>query len=185
MKRNAELTKKKIITKSLKIFQKKGFNGTSMSDISKATGFTNSLILYHFKNKEGIYKEVQKKATLDYYNYQKKQNIPMGNNIETLTSIVKTAFNYFTTANEYYNLSLWDYLEDNDSIGKTEVDFSMGLIPLLNKILERKSNKIDSFIIYTMVMGSIQNWIRYKDYYQKSKEDYLSNLIESIEELLS
>ncbi len=49
-----EKTKKKILVVAEKIFSAKGYDATSIQDISKAAGVNKALIYYHFKNKQDI-----------------------------------------------------------------------------------------------------------------------------------
>ena len=50
----SERTRKFIIEKAAPVFNKKGFEGTSLSDLTKATGLTKGCIYGNFKNKEEI-----------------------------------------------------------------------------------------------------------------------------------
>ena len=50
----AERTKRFIIEKSSPIFNRKGYAGTSLSDLTKATGLTKGSIYGNFKNKDEI-----------------------------------------------------------------------------------------------------------------------------------
>lgn len=52
--RNPELTRELIISKSLPIFNTKGYHATSLSDITKATGITKGAIYGNFKNKDEV-----------------------------------------------------------------------------------------------------------------------------------
>ena len=52
--RNPELTKQLIIEKALPIFNTKGYNTTSISDITSATGITKGAIYGNFKNKDEV-----------------------------------------------------------------------------------------------------------------------------------
>mgnify|MGYP000085460283 CR=1 FL=1 len=54
MKGKAEQTTEFIISTVAPIFNKNGYNGTSMSDITKATGLTKGAIYGNFKNKEDL-----------------------------------------------------------------------------------------------------------------------------------
>jgi TetR/AcrR family transcriptional repressor of nem operon len=54
MKGKAEQTTQFIIRKVAPIFNKNGYYGTSMSDITKATGLTKGAIYGNFKNKEDL-----------------------------------------------------------------------------------------------------------------------------------
>jgi TetR/AcrR family fatty acid metabolism transcriptional regulator len=48
-KRNA------ILAAATRLFSRKGFKGTSMAELSKATGAAGGTIFHHFKNKEDLF----------------------------------------------------------------------------------------------------------------------------------
>ena len=52
--RNPEATKELILLKSADLFNTQGYKATSLSDITKATGFTKGAIYRHFENKEDL-----------------------------------------------------------------------------------------------------------------------------------
>lgn len=54
MTRNPEQTRQLIIEKSIPIFNTKGYNTTSISDITAATGITKGAIYGNFKNKDDV-----------------------------------------------------------------------------------------------------------------------------------
>ncbi|MBJ9987178.1 MULTISPECIES: TetR/AcrR family transcriptional regulator [Paenibacillus] len=57
MKRHydSEETRRIIAEKAAQLFSQKGFAGTSISDISKASGFSKGHVYYHFENKEKLF----------------------------------------------------------------------------------------------------------------------------------
>lgn len=64
----AERTKQFIIEKTAPIFNMKGYNGTSMSDITEATGLTKGSIYGNFENKDEV------ALAAFQYNVKKLQN---------------------------------------------------------------------------------------------------------------
>ncbi|MFT6866535.1 MAG: TetR/AcrR family transcriptional repressor of nem operon [Cyclobacteriaceae bacterium] len=52
--RNSEHTKNQIIAKATTLFNTKGYRGTSLSDITKATGMTKGAIYGNFENKDDL-----------------------------------------------------------------------------------------------------------------------------------
>lgn len=52
--RNPEYTRNLIISKAISLFNTKGFRGTSLSDITKATGITKGAIYGNFLNKDEL-----------------------------------------------------------------------------------------------------------------------------------
>lgn len=57
MKRHydSERTRKIIAEKAAQLFSQKGFAGTSISDISKESGFSKGHVYYHFESKEKLF----------------------------------------------------------------------------------------------------------------------------------
>ncbi len=53
-----EITRKIILEASLKLFSRKGYEGTSLSEICKATGLTKGALYWHFENKRVLYFEM-------------------------------------------------------------------------------------------------------------------------------
>lgn len=52
---DSEQTRKIIAEKAAQLFSQKGFAGTSISDISKESGFSKGHVYYHFENKEKLF----------------------------------------------------------------------------------------------------------------------------------
>ena len=52
--RNPEITRQLIIDKSMGLFNIKGYQATSISDITQATGITKGAIYANFNNKEEV-----------------------------------------------------------------------------------------------------------------------------------
>lgn len=65
-----DLTKKKILTTAEAIFSEKGYDGTSIQDISIAAGVNKALIYYHFKNKQDIIDSLFKETLKEMFQMQ-------------------------------------------------------------------------------------------------------------------
>lgn len=57
MLRNPDQTKEKILTRSGILFNTQGYKATSISDITKATGYTKGAIYRHFRSKAALEKQ--------------------------------------------------------------------------------------------------------------------------------
>ena len=55
-----EETKLKILKAGIELFSKKGYDATSVNEISKKAKLTKSLLYHHFKNKESILIQIMK-----------------------------------------------------------------------------------------------------------------------------
>ena len=51
----SEQTQQRIIKEATHLFVRKGFYGTSISDLAQATGLTKGAIYHHFENKDAIF----------------------------------------------------------------------------------------------------------------------------------
>jgi AcrR family transcriptional regulator len=83
----ADRTRQMIIEKSAPIFNRKGFSGTSMSDILHATGLAKGGLYGNFENKEEIAREVFRYAFEKSYQGIVKALIMKGSPYEKLLSL--------------------------------------------------------------------------------------------------
>ncbi len=51
----SEQTRQRIITAATHLFVRKGFSGTSISDLAKASGLTKGALYHHFENKDALF----------------------------------------------------------------------------------------------------------------------------------
>ena len=99
--REAESTKAKIFFVAAQLFAEKGYNGVSMREISERSEVSKPTIYYHFKNKEGIYKNLVDTGLLHDVEDLKRiqqQDIPVR---KKLAEIMKTHFRYSTEFPEF------------------------------------------------------------------------------------
>ncbi|MGG3806033.1 TetR family transcriptional regulator C-terminal domain-containing protein [Metabacillus fastidiosus] len=64
---NSENAKREIMEKATLIFSQKGYNQTSVQDISKASGYSKGHIYYHFQNKEKLFVLLAENTMQDWY----------------------------------------------------------------------------------------------------------------------
>ncbi len=53
--RKGDLSREQILRAALQVFIKKGYHGTSITDLCEATGFTRGALYHHFKDKDELY----------------------------------------------------------------------------------------------------------------------------------
>ncbi|MDD5795675.1 MAG: TetR/AcrR family transcriptional regulator [Oscillospiraceae bacterium] len=98
-------TKEKILVNSLKLFSKKGYNGTSVRDIAYSVGIKESSLYNHFKSKQDIFDSVVDfcfEKAREYFNLQeipfdRDDDISIYCNVDTdtLVEIIIKTFGYF------------------------------------------------------------------------------------------
>ena len=61
-KRDAEVTKAKIIKNAMILFSQNGYDATTADDIAATCGVNKAMIFYYYKNKAGLYEAVMSEA---------------------------------------------------------------------------------------------------------------------------
>ncbi|MDP1746602.1 MAG: TetR/AcrR family transcriptional regulator [Bacteroidota bacterium] len=112
----AERTREYIIEKAAPIFNRKGYAGTSLTDLIEATGLTKGSIYGNFENKDEI--------AIAVYEYSVKA---IGKKLDDLINAKQTASDKLTAFTEYHRIN-WK---------KT---FERGGCPILNAAVEADDN---------------------------------------------
>ena len=151
----AEKTRQFIIEQTAELFNKKGYAGTSLSDITSATGLTKGSIYGNFENKDEVAKEVY------LYNSKRLQNSFIGQ----LTSEMSTREKLFAIVDIYRKT--W------------EINFSRGGCPHLNTAVEADDTMP---FLKAEVAKNFENWAnQWNRILEKGKTQ--NEIIESIDSL--
>lgn len=171
-KGQGELTKKKISDHAQKIFEKKGYNSTSIADIQNSTGLSKGTIYHHFKNKEDLYLHCIEEAS-------KLMLTKLKNNANDAGTIKNTLFSlseiYAQDTQSALTNTLSEFLltHNNDQFKTNIVNLIEPEIKLIESIIKRGVNKNElrkdldisetSFILYSILttLGSV-NILGYK-----------------------
>ena len=163
-KRDAEDTKTRVLESAEKLFAGKGFSGTSIADISKSSGVSDGLILYHFKSKERLYKEVIERSAARYMGVLKglrDKNLPPA---EMMKESLKAVFDFWRKDKTYNRISLWAYLERRETTAVNEAKLTAGLAAYLTSLQDSGHfpRRIHPTVFLSMIIGPIHFWFRYR-----------------------
>ncbi|MCX7823602.1 MAG: TetR/AcrR family transcriptional regulator [Syntrophobacterales bacterium] len=119
--RDSELTRKIILDAAEKLFSERGFAGTSVRDISEASGVSQPLIHHHFGSKKMLYHEVKKRAIERFWERWTHRSLPdeSGRDLkpEIFLSEGIESFFWFVRDNEnIIRLSIWACLEGDTDL---------------------------------------------------------------------
>lgn len=129
----AENTRKYIIEKSAPVFNIKGYSGTTLSDIVKATGLTKGAIYGNFENKDQV--------AIEVYKY----------NIIGVENILVQAMQDKKTASDKL-IAFTDYYRNN-----WKTVFTRGGCPIQNASVEADDN---APFLKKYVQRSIKGWVK-------------------------
>ncbi len=130
--KNSKDTKKYIIEKVAPVFNKKGFTGTYLSDLEKATGLTKGSIYGNFKNKNEV--------ALEAFRHNYKQ----------LSKKIKLRMEQSKTSKEKIGQFIEFYEDEYENI------IHNGGCPILNTAVDADDG---NEILKTAVQKAIVNWI--------------------------
>jgi len=159
-KRNAKVTKAKILKEARTLFSKQGYDATTVDDIGSASGVNKALIYYYFQNKSGLYAEVM--SELFDTIYEEIQKAAEGSQtVVAELEIFIASYTSYAYQNPYFPALLLRELSDSGA-HLPDVMFTrmQRLFLLLSDILKRgESQKIFKksipILVHFMIIGSL------------------------------
>ncbi len=171
-KRDAEGTKSRVLKSAEKLFASRGFSGTSLAEISRASGISQGLILYHFKSKQQLYRQVIEKISgryVEVFEGLRDKSLPPE---EMMRESLRAVFDFWRRDKTYNRISLWAYLERREDTVVSEAGLTAGLAAYLASLQEggRFPRQIHPVVFLSMIIGPIHFWFRYKSRYAATLE---------------
>ena len=186
MTKEAHKTAILILRMAKKLFLRKGFAATSISEIAAGCNINKSLIYHHFKNKEGLWKAIKGEMISSYIDLEKKESdLSARNLMELLEKMVTLRFDFYVENPDIIRLILFQKLEVNSKKLEGAPDNKYNDISAQVKQLQdngeiRKDIDADfaSYLIFTNAVNLLID--QYKGLNKsstKDKEQYLKTII--------
>ncbi|MEM7152431.1 MAG: TetR/AcrR family transcriptional regulator [Myxococcota bacterium] len=100
-----------ILDSAERLFLARGFAGTSMSEIAKASGVTKSLIHHHFGSKQALWREIKRRRFAGYFKQQMALFDRGGPSAELLRESMQVYFQFLRDNPDTVRLMSWLQLE--------------------------------------------------------------------------
>lgn len=192
-------TRQKLISEALKLFVKKGYYGTSISDIAKATKLTKAAIYFHFKNKDALLKSILEEYERIFMDRMIQEvESRNGGMIEKFTCLLRFVLNFPIKNREIclflINLSteLFEgkkkYEKDISSIYKKYYNFFSDILKKGRKeglISKKYDLRILTLILIGLLEGNLLQWnmnrntINSKQYSRSFMKFFLEGILKS------
>ncbi len=188
MKMKKKFTEKQIHILDIaeELIAKKGFEGTSVRDISAKANINVAMISYYFGSKEKMmvnlyqYRVQKTRETFSEFTQTIKDGKPEMQLKEIINFLVKQLLKY-----NYFHGFVTQELRHNDKVKDTLLEFYQTCVTILDGVVQKgivtgvfkraaKSEDIISTIIGTVVF-TIRNKNFYEIYIKGNEEDYLAN----------
>ena len=136
---SGEERKRRIANAAMKIFSKKGFQGTKTKDIAKAAGVSEAMIFKYFKNKNYIYNSIISNVISDVKDH--KEFSDMQSQDDDFTTVLKEVILQVINDNEkdptFLRLMLYSLLEEPKFVHSFMKTHLLGQMDVLTKVIEK------------------------------------------------
>lgn len=114
-KKKSDITKNLILDAAEVLFLEKGFDGTSLSMISKAAKVNQSLLSHHFGSKSGLWKASSTRLYKRYLRFQEETlERPEGDGLDVLRDSISGYFHFLAKNPEAIRFRAWTFLSDKE-----------------------------------------------------------------------
>ena len=109
-----ESSRTSILAAAQQLFLERGYAGTSMSEIAKASGVTKSLIHHHFGTKDALWQMVKRASFAAYHAKQKELLAMQPLTVETAKASMRIYFDFLAENPQVLRLMWWMLLGGED-----------------------------------------------------------------------
>jgi TetR/AcrR family transcriptional regulator len=158
--RTPEGTRAAILGAATQVFASRGFVGTSMRDITDASGISKPVIYYHYGSKEGLYTAVKQRLITD----RDRQGVEVDRGDERPAdpqAELRGLFEAFRDSEDLLRICAWSRLEEGSTGGPAK----FGLMKALGRRLELAQQQrvirsdIDPGNLAIMLVGLVAFWL--------------------------
>jgi TetR/AcrR family transcriptional regulator len=175
--RNPERTRQAVLDAAERLFAERGFAGTSMRDISRASGISQPLTHHHFGTKEDLYLAVRGRVCENYAarfpDIALKTDQPVDVRAE-----LERFFAFLGDHGAYLRLLAWAHLEGNNPMWPTDMPPMKALIARIEVAQQAglMRRDIDPVNLSIMMVGLIAYWLdnrsRYAGLFPHAPDDH-------------
>ncbi len=164
--RDGDATRSCILTAAEELFAERGFARTSLTMISERSGASGPLILFHFKDKKGLYQAV-KAAVVERYAECLRAPIEHDGDFPSLLhSILNTMFLFYKNNLTMVRMSYWGRLEGDTDPWPGESEWHHRYTDMVRRAQEKGVIRADisPFRALVMITGTIHMWWEYREH---------------------
>jgi TetR/AcrR family transcriptional regulator len=166
-KRDAEATKQRILRAAEYLFAKKGFAGTTMLSVSKRSGASGPLIVFHFKDKKGLYKAVKASIMRRFISSRDEDPQPDEPFQAFLERVLRDMYRFYRDNPRMMRLAAWGRLEGDHEPWPGEDEWHHVFWERIREAQERGEIRDDltPLNISIMICGTVHVWWEYHEHF--------------------
>lgn len=178
-------TKTKILETATELFLKKGFFGTSISDIANIADINQSLIYYHIGNKEKLWKAV-KESLIKESNIENDITKQSKDFESFIYNIITNRIQIYENDPRILRLIQWQMIENDEKLISNECNTPISWISSIklfqdnNQVTKEYTAELIVVYIHSLVQGLLVDAFHIFKKNTQQREGYISMICDSI-----
>lgn len=181
--RDADATKEEILKAAELVFAEKGFAGATLREISKASSASGPLIVFHFKDKHGVYEAVKAAIIRRFFAVWDNTFAPKESVHSFIEHILRAMFRFYQDNPTMIRLARWGRLEGDIEPWPGEEEWHHACWDRIRESQERGEirNDLTPLHISIFICGAVHIWWEYHDHFLEHAAEHKRNNLDADE----
>jgi TetR/AcrR family transcriptional regulator len=168
----AKKTSTAVLRAAERVFAKQGFSGTSMRDISRASGVSQPLIHHYFKTKRDLYNEIKRQMILRFDAFWTDTTRALVNDECVPGAVLRRIFEFMKENPTVLRVGAWSQLEGDNAPWPGELQALESVSRVFSAAQSDGSMRPDlnPMLLTILVEGFMLSWWEYRDNYVRLYE---------------
>jgi TetR/AcrR family transcriptional regulator len=168
----AKKTSTAVLRAAERVFAKQGFSGTSMRDISRASGVSQPLIHHYFKTKRDLYNEIKRQMILRFDAFWTDTTRTLVNEECVPGTVLRRIFEFMQENPTVLRVGAWSQLEGDNAPWPGELQALESVSRVFSAAQSGGGMRpdLDPMLLTILVEGFMLSWWEYRDNYVRLYE---------------
>ncbi len=167
-----------ILSCAKRLFARKGYDATSMDEVSKCADVNKALIYYHFKSKENLYSTILLHSISSIHDSIKARMDEISNPEEGLKIYIDAFYMEAIKNNAFFRILMREVASDGVHLSKKVLETFLGVLDILKEIIESGVEKgvfgeRDTKVVHFLIVGTISFYLCSGELRKKIINDFL------------
>jgi TetR/AcrR family transcriptional regulator len=168
----AKKTPMAVLRAAERVFAKQGFAGTSMRDISRASGVSQPLIHHYFRSKRDLYNEIKRQMILRFDAFWTDIARELANDQCVPGAVLRRIFEFMKDNPTVLRVGAWSQLEGDNAPWPGELEALERVSRVFSAAQAEGSmrSNLNPTLLTILVEGFMFSWWEYRDNYVRLYE---------------
>lgn len=167
-----------ILSCAKRLFARKGYDATTMDEVSKCADVNKALIYYHFKSKENLYSTILLHSISSIHDSIKARIDDIASPEIGLKVYIDAFYMEAVKNNAFFRILMREVASDGAHLSKEVLETFLMVLDILKGIIESGVEKgifdeRDTKVIHFLIVGTISFYLCSSELRKKMSEDFL------------